>query len=247
MPEHSLAPMIEADRLSKIYAHGSSSVSVLERVSFRVWPNELVVISGASGSGKTTLLNILGCLDRPSAGRLLLEGTNTDSLTRDELARLRGDRIGFVFQSSHLLRHLTALENVLLPLTLNGQRIEERRGLKLLEAVGLTHRAHHKPAELSGGEQQRVAIARALVRDPGIILADEPTGNLDQKNGSETIELLTGMIGRNRSVVIVTHQPEMILVPARHFEIIDGVLHERRSVGFGQLLVPRDTFQEKPV
>ena len=194
MPEHSLAPMIEADRLSKIYAHGSSSVSVLERVSFRVWPNELVVISGASGSGKTTLLNILGCLDRPSAGRLLLEGTNTDSLTRDELARLRGDRIGFVFQSSHLLRHLTALENVLLPLTLNGQRIEERRGLELLEAVGLTHRAHHKPAELSGGEQQRVAIARALVRDPGIILADEPTGNLDQKNGSETIELLTGMI-----------------------------------------------------
>jgi len=247
VPEHASAPMIEADRISKIYAHGSNSVSVLERVSFRVWSNELVVISGASGSGKTTLLNILGCLDRPSAGRLLLEGKSTHSLTRDELARLRGERIGFVFQSSHLLRHLTALENVLLPLTLNGQRIEERRGLELLEAVGLTHRAHHKPAELSGGEQQRVAIARALVREPGIILADEPTGNLDQKNGSETIELLTGMIGRNRSVVIVTHQPEMILVPARHFEITDGVLRERRSMGFGQLLVPRDTFQEKPV
>jgi len=247
MPEDSSAPMIEADRVSKIYAHGSNSVSVLERVSFRVWPNELVVISGASGSGKTTLLNILGCLDRPSAGRLLVEGKNTDSLTRDDFARLRGERIGFVFQSSHLLRHLTALENVLLPLTLNGQRLEARRGLELLQAVGLSHRAHHKPAELSGGEQQRVAIARALIRDPGIILADEPTGNLDQKNGSETIELLTGMIGRNRSVLIVTHQPEMILVPARHFEITDGVLQERRSIGFSQLLVPRDTFQEKPV
>jgi ABC-type lipoprotein export system ATPase subunit len=238
--------MIEAQQLSKIYSRGGNPVSVLERVSLKVWPNELVVISGASGSGKTTLLNILGCLDRPSAGRLLLEGTNTDSFTRDELARLRGERIGFVFQHSHLLRQLSALENILLPLTLNGQRREDRRALELLEVVGLTHRAHHKPSELSGGEQQRVAIARALIRDPGIILADEPTGNLDQKNGSQTFELLTGMVGRNRSVVIVTHQPEMIVAPARHFEITDGVLHEPKSAAFG-LLMTRDAFQEKPV
>lgn len=247
MPEPLSAPLIEAQQLSKIYAHDGNAVSVLERISLRVWPNELVVISGASGSGKTTLLNILGCLDRPSAGSLRVEGANTDSFTRDELARLRGERIGFVFQSSHLLRHLTALENILLPLTLNGDHSESRRGWELLEAVGLTHRANHKPAELSGGEQQRVAIARALIRDPAIILADEPTGNLDQKNGSETIELLTGMVGRNRSVVIVTHQPELIVVPARHFEIADGVIHERKRMVFGQLLIPRDTLEERSV
>lgn len=228
MCKQARASLIEAQQVSKIYANGGTAVSVLERVSFRVWPEELVVITGMSGSGKTTLLNILGCLDRPSAGRLLLEGTDTDSLTRDELARLRGERIGFVFQHSHLLRHLTALENILLPFTLAGYHSESRRGLDLLEAVGLAHRAHHKPAELSGGEQQRVAIARALVRDPGIILADEPTGNLDQKTGSEILNLLAGAVGGKweRSVVIVTHQPEMIPVPARQLHITDGVLHE---------------------
>lgn len=228
MSKQTTPPLIEAQQVSKIYACGGTSVSVLERVSLRVWSAELLVITGVSGSGKTTLLNILGCLDRPSAGRLMLEGGETESLTRDELARLRGERFGFVFQHSHLLRHLTALENILLPFTLAGYHNESRRGLEMLEAVGLAHRAQHKPNELSGGEQQRVAIARALVRDPGLILADEPTGNLDQKTGHEILTLLTGMVGGKwgRSVVIVTHQPEMISAPARQLHISDGVLRE---------------------
>lgn len=223
--------LIEARDISKIYGGAGTSVSVLSRVSLEVRRDELVVITGISGSGKTTLLNILGCLDRQSAGRLLVEGVDTASLTRDELATLRGERIGFVFQQSHLLKHLTALANILLPFTLGGLPLDAARGMAMLEAVGLGHRAHHKPAELSGGEQQRVAIARALVREPDIILADEPTGSLDRQTGTEIIELLTELVGgeRGRSVVIVTHQPELIVGPKRQVQLIDGQLTENLS------------------
>ncbi|MGH9929721.1 MAG: ABC transporter ATP-binding protein [Pyrinomonadaceae bacterium] len=228
------APLIEAKDICKIYDGTGSRVSVLNQVSLIVERGELVVVTGISGSGKSTLLNILGCLDRPSAGKLILDGLDTETLTRDQLAILRGERIGFVFQQSHLVRHMTALENVLFPFTLGECRIDKKRGLEVLDAVGLNERAHHRPSELSGGEQQRVAIARALVRQPDIVLADEPTGSLDRKTGTEIAELLTGLVEgkRQRSVIIVTHQPELIAGPRRQVVLADGRL---ASASFAEL------------
>lgn len=226
-----ITPLIDAQNVAKIYTNACPPVSVLMQISFQVFKDELVVITGVSGSGKTTLLNIIGCLDRPSAGQLLINGINTESFERDELARLRGEQIGFVFQQSLLMRHLTALENVLLPLVFTGEAYDVKRGIAMLDAVGLMHRSHHKPSELSGGEQQRVAIARALVRDPRIILADEPTGSLDRQTGAEIIKLLTDLVWSEwgRAVVIVTHQPELVTAPNRQLHLADGVLHETLS------------------
>lgn len=217
-------PLIRLQAVTKIYQGAGAGVTALKDVSLDLYRGELVVITGASGSGKTTLLNILGCLDRPSAGRLLIDGADTGALAHDALARLRGERIGFVFQQGHLIRHLTALENVLLPLKLAGRQPDQRQGLALLETFGLGHRARHRPPELSGGEQQRVAIARALVRQPGILLADEPTGSLDRRQGMEIIDLLTRTIGAGpeRGVVIVTHQPELVRVRHRLIALVDG-------------------------
>lgn len=221
-------PLIEAQEITKIYPAPGSGVVAIAQLSFCILPGELVVITGASGAGKTTLLNVLGCLDRPNAGRLFIEGIDTGSLSRNELARLRGERIGFVFQQSHLIRQMTALENVLLPFTLAECRSDRKCGLAMLDAVGMAHRAHHRPAQLSGGEQQRVAIARALVRQPNIILADEPTGNLDRQSGAEIVKLLIGLTGdaRGRAVVIVTHQPELVVMPHRRLRLVDGRLDQ---------------------
>jgi putative ABC transport system ATP-binding protein len=232
MDEGRSEPLIDAREITKIYSGPGSGVIALARLSFRVMKGELVVISGASGSGKTTLLNVIGCLDRPSVGRLFIGGVDTATLGRDELARLRGERIGFVFQNSHLLHHMTALENVLFPLILAGLPVDEAKAMELLEAVGLGHRSDHKPAELSGGEQQRVAIARALIRDPGIILADEATGNLDRRAGSSVITLLTELAGgaRERAVVIVTHQPELVSAPHIKLQLVDGKLEQALSL-----------------
>ncbi len=217
-------PLVEAQGLVKVFNGTGPGVAVLKGVSFSVRRGELVAVTGISGSGKTTLLNLLGCLDRPSAGRVLMEGVDTESLTSDQLATLRGERIGFVFQHSHLLKHLNALENTLLPFTLAGYPPDTARGMEMLEAVGLAHRAQHRPAELSGGERQRVAIARALVREPDLILADEPTGSLDRQTGSDIAKLLTCLVGgrAGRSVVIVTHQPELVVGPARQVRLVDG-------------------------
>jgi putative ABC transport system ATP-binding protein len=221
-------PIIEAREITKIYSGTGPGVVAVSTLSFCVAPGELVVITGASGSGKTTLLNVIGCLDRPSAGRVFVKGVDTSDLSRDQLARLRGEQIGFVFQHGHLIRHMTALENVLLPFTLAGLPADEKRGLTMLEAVGLSRRCSHKPPELSGGEEQRVALARALVRDPGIILADEPTGNLDRRAGSDIISLLTALTGSpdDRAVVIVTHQPELISRAHRRLDLVDGKLEQ---------------------
>jgi ABC-type lipoprotein export system ATPase subunit len=219
-------PLVEAQGLVKVFNGAGPGVAVLKGVNFSAERGELVILTGISGSGKTTLLNLLGCLDRPSGGRVLIDGLDTGSLTSDQLATLRGERIGFVFQHSHLLKHLNALENTLLPFTLANCAPEQSRGMEMLEAVGLAHRAHHRPAELSGGERQRVAIARALVREPDLILADEPTGNLDRQTGTDIAELLAGLVGRDagRSVVIVTHQPELLVGPARQVRLVDGWL-----------------------
>lgn len=226
MAEGAHKPLVEAQGLVKVYNGAGPGVAVLKGVSMGVGRGELVVVTGISGSGKTTLMNLLGCLDRPSAGRVLIEGVDTESLTSDELATLRGERIGFVFQHSHLLKHLSALENTLLPFTLAGIPPDQVRAMEMLDAVGLSHRAHHRPAELSGGERQRVAIARALVREPDLILADEPTGSLDRQTGTEIADLLSGLAGGSggRSVVIVTHQPELISSAARQVRLVDGRL-----------------------
>jgi len=226
MDSQSRAPLIDARDLCKIYSGAGPKVSVLNGVSLRVERSELLVVTGISGSGKSTLLNILGCLDRPSAGRLAIDGMDTEEFTRDQLATLRGQRIGFVFQQSHLLKQMTALENVLFPFALGECRIDKKRGLEALSAVGLSARTHHRPAELSGGEQQRVAIARALVRQPDIVLADEPTGSLDRQTGTEIAELLASLVedGHQRSVIIVTHQPELFVRPSRQVVLADGKL-----------------------
>lgn len=226
MAELDHTPLVEAQGLVKVFNGAGPAVAVLKGVSFSVQPGELVAVTGISGSGKTTLLNLLGCLDRPSAGRVLIEGVDTESLTSDQLATLRGERIGFVFQHSHLLKHLNALENTLLPFIMAGYPPDTVRGMEMLEAVGLSHRAHHRPAELSGGEKQRVAIARAMVREPDLILADEPTGSLDRETGTDIAELLASLVGgkAGRSVVIVTHQPELIAGSARQVRLADGLL-----------------------
>jgi putative ABC transport system ATP-binding protein len=226
MVSQSRGPLIDAQNICKIYDGAGPKVSVLNGVSLQVERNELLVVTGISGSGKSTLLNILGCLDRPSAGRLAIDGADTEDLTRDQLATLRGRRIGFVFQQSHLLKQMTALENVLLPFALGECRIDKTRGLEVLRAVGLSDRTEHRPAQLSGGEQQRVAIARALVRQPDIVLADEPTGSLDRQTGTEIAELLASLVEdeHQRSVIIVTHQPELIIRPKRQLVLADGKL-----------------------
>lgn len=219
-------PLIRARGVTKLYSASRSVVTALLGISLNVSRGELVVITGVSGSGKTTLLNILGCLDRPSAGEVLIAERDTSLMSRDELAKLRGERIGYVFQQNHLISCMTAMENVLLPFLMAGCGPDLGRATTVLHAVGLAEHAHRKPGELSGGEQQRIAIARALVRDADIILADEPTGNLDRSTGMGILNLLTGLVGgqKERTVVIVTHQPELITLPQRRLHLVDGRL-----------------------
>lgn len=217
---------IRAENISKIYSQTGVNRLVLSDISLDIHAGELTVITGASGSGKTTLLNILGCLDTPSSGRLIIAEQDTNALTSNGLAQLRAKHIGFVFQQSHLLSRMTVLDNVVLPFILSGNRINEERAKSLLSELGLAQQMRQYPSQLSGGEQQRVAIARALVQQPDIILADEPTGNLDRKTGIEIIQLLAGFVNslQKCTVVIVTHQPELIDQPQRRLELVDGRL-----------------------
>jgi len=224
--------VVEAKTLTKVYDMGEVRVHALRGLSLRIKKGEIVAVMGPSGSGKSTLMNILGCLDRPSSGEYILNGAKTAALNDDELADIRNHQVGFIFQSYNLLPRATAITNVQLPLiyTENGTRDMERIAIDTLKAVGLGDRLHHRPQELSGGQQQRVAIARALVNNPAIVLADEPTGNLDSRSGEEIMQLLL-KLNRDRGVtlIIVTHDNRVASHTQRVIHILDGkvsVSHE---------------------
>ncbi len=218
--------VIKAINLTKVYKMGEIEVHALCGLSMEVQQGEIIAIMGPSGSGKSTLMNILGCLDRPTSGEYILDGENVSRLKDDELAKIRNKKVGFVFQSFNLLPRATALINVELPLRYAGSNHNHHEVAKAaLEAVGLGDRMNHRPNELSGGQQQRVAIARAIVNDPAIILADEPTGNLDSKAGEEIIELLLSLNReRGTTLIIVTHDPDIAAHTHRIIHIRDGVV-----------------------
>ncbi len=203
---------------------GDTYVHALRGISFALEPGEYVAIMGQSGSGKSTLLNILGCLDLPSAGHYYVEGTNVAHLDDRELSRLRRERFGFVFQSFNLVSQLSVLENIEIPLFYQGwhQRASRKRAQELAERVGLQHRLRHRPTELSGGQRQRVAIARALANDPAVILADEPTGNLDSSTGEEIMSILDELAAQNRTIILVTHENEIAAHANRCIKLADG-------------------------
>jgi putative ABC transport system ATP-binding protein len=217
-------PLIQLDEVTKVYRMGEVEVRALAGVSMTIQQGEFTAIMGASGSGKSTLMNILGCLDRPSSGRYLLEDRDVSRLSKDQLARLRSETIGFVFQNFSLLSRTSALENVELPLLYAGARTAERhrRAREALERVGLGDRLDHHPNQMSGGQQQRVAIARALVNQPRVIFADEPTGNLDSRTSAEVMALLQTLGGGGITVVLVTHEPDVAEYTSRIVLMRDG-------------------------
>ena len=216
--------IITVDNVNKTYKNGSLELQVLKNISFKVDKGEFLAIMGSSGSGKSTMMNILGCLDNQYEGKYILDGIDISKSTENELSEIRNKKIGFIFQSFNLLPRLTALENVELPLVYSSVPKEERHksANELLEMVGLKDRTHHRPNELSGGQRQRVAIARALVNNPSIILADEPTGNLDSKSEAEIIEILQKLNKMGKTIVIVTHEPNIGEIAQRKIVFKDG-------------------------
>lgn len=224
--------MIRTENLTKLYPLEGRSVAALDGVSLRIAQGEYTAIIGPSGSGKSTLMHILGCLDTPTAGRYLLHGQDVSTLNPDQLARVRGQEIGFVFQGFQLLPRLTAEENVALPLLLCGiprtQRLTTARSL--LEQVGLAQRMHHTPSQLSGGQQQRVAIARALVRNPPVLLADEPTGNLDAQSTADVLALLDDLHQAGRTIVLITHDSVVANRASRQIAIAQGRIQSDSAV-----------------
>jgi putative ABC transport system ATP-binding protein len=216
--------MIELQDVSRVYERSRVNVTALRGVTFTVQPGEFVVVRGASGSGKSTLLHILGCLDRPSGGAYLLNGEDAGVLSDRSLSRLRARQIGFIFQSFHLLPRTTAVENVEVPMSYADRPMDRRRALAALDRVGLRERADHYATELSGGEQQRVAVARALINDPALILADEPTGNLDERAGREVMRLLQDLHAEGRTIVLVTHDDGVAAYAKRRIVLQDGVV-----------------------
>jgi putative ABC transport system ATP-binding protein len=220
--------VVAAENLKKVYRMGLVDVHALRGVSLTIQKGEIVAIMGPSGSGKSTLMNVLGCLDRPTSGKYILNGKDVSQLSGNDLAFIRNKEVGFVFQSYNLLPRATALANVMLPLRYwRGEKItnEEQRAEQLLIQVGLKERIHHRPYEMSGGEQQRVAIARALVNEPSIVLADEPTGNLDSRSGKEIMALLIEVNkARGVTMILVTHSPEVAARTQRIIELEDGMV-----------------------
>lgn len=222
--------------IKKIYKMGGQELAALNGINLDIKRGEFAALMGPSGSGKSTLMNILGCLDRPTVGSYELEGKEVAHLSDDELAVMRNKHIGFVFQNFNLLSRISSLENVALPLVYAGVGASERRkrAQEVLEAVGLEDRAGHLPNELSGGQRQRVAIARALVNNPEIIMADEPTGNLDTKSTKEIMEIFQEMHGRGKTIILVTHEPEIAVCANRQLLVRDGVI--TRDEGKGVVL-----------
>jgi len=222
--------VIDVQKVTRLYKLGSVEVPALQGVSLAVERGEFVAIMGASGSGKSTLMNILGCLDRPTGGHYFLDGEDVSQMNKDQLAAIRSRRIGFVFQSFNLLPRMSALKNVMLPLAYDhGQRnghgqSPEERARQALDVVGLGERLYHRPNELSGGQQQRVAIARALIQGPPLVLADEPTGNLDSKAGEEIMAILTRLNAEGVTVVLVTHEPDIAAHARRIVRMQDGLI-----------------------
>jgi putative ABC transport system ATP-binding protein len=216
--------MIEMHEIRKVYNTGRMEVEALRGIDLTIGEHEYVAVIGPSGSGKSTLMNLLGCLDTPTSGEYLLSGERVAGLDRNQLAEIRNRRIGFVFQSFNLLPYSTALENVELPLLFAGLPTAERRerAQAMLERVGLQDRMDHKPTELSGGQMQRVAIARALVNQPAIVLADEPTGNLDSTSGHSIVGLFEELHGAGQTIVIITHDPTVAKLASRRIEVRDG-------------------------
>lgn len=216
--------MISVKNLKKTYLLGGEEVHALDDVSLSIKEHEFVAIIGQSGSGKSTFMNMLGCLDRPDSGEITLDGTDILKCKEKELSVIRNKKIGFIFQQFHLLPKLSALENVELPLIYQGMQTKKRRekAVKALKAVGLEKRMNHKPNQLSGGQQQRVAIARALVGEPSLILADEPTGNLDSRSGKEIMMLLHNLYEEGNTIVLITHDNNVAMEAPRQVQISDG-------------------------
>jgi len=227
LPETSPAHLIEMRELTRVYQLGPQEIYALRGVDLVIENGEYVAIMGPSGSGKSTIMNIIGCLDRPTSGRYLLDGIPVESMDDDELAAIRNKKIGFVFQTFNLLARTTALQNVELPLVYAKIPRQERREMaeEALAAVGLRERMHHQPNELSGGQRQRVAIARALVNKPSLLLADEPTGNLDSQTGREILDLFRELHDRGNSIIMVTHEDDVAREAARVIHIRDGQVH----------------------
>ena len=214
--------LIKTDNLVKVYKLGGTEVRALDGVSVSVDKGDMFGVIGASGSGKSTLMNILGCLDKPDSGEYFIDGENVAGLNRDKLAEIRNRKIGFVFQSFYLLPRMSALENVELPLQYAGKRNTHKIAVKALEIVGLGDRIHHEPNQLSGGQRQRVAIARALVNDPAIVLADEPTGNLDSRTSAEILALFEDLNSQGRTIIIITHDSDIVAHCKRFIRMKDG-------------------------
>ena len=227
-------PVIQLEAIDKVYQTGEVAVHAVRGVSLQVLPGEFVAVMGASGSGKSTLMNVIGCLDRPTAGHYRLDGEEVGTLTKSELSRVRNQRLGFVFQGFNLLSRTSALENVELPLLYSphghGRRELRRRSLAALERVGLAERAEHHPSQLSGGQQQRVAIARALVNEPALLLADEPTGNLDTRTSLEIMAIFQELNRKGMTILMVTHEPDIAQYCLRQIVMRDGRIISDRPV-----------------
>jgi putative ABC transport system ATP-binding protein len=219
-------PIVELSNVRKNYLLGDLEVPVLSDINLKIVVGEFLAIMGPSGSGKSTLMNLIGCLDRPTEGQVLIRGSDLQNMSDKELARLRGLEIGFVFQNFNLVPRLTALENVLLPTFANSRTSADpvKRAKELLETMGLQDRMHHRPGELSGGQAQRVSIARALINDPAILLADEPTGNLDSRTGAEILRILMNLNTEGRTIIIVTHDSEIAKYADRVVMVKDGII-----------------------